>query len=169
MKIGYGKTFEKQSILKSFKGYCFVGTQLFVFVLCLPTILLVLFSKTKVFCVQFCFNNLISQNTQVYLHLERHLLLQLYPPSVCLTAIFQSHHTCVCQCGDQFIVNISIFVVIIIVPRIKQNCISAHWFLSIDPLRVPICAVMGESRFFGEYFFYILIYQCFLWSINVGK
>ena len=32
---------------------------------------LILF-KNKVFRVQFYFNNLISQNTQVYLHLERH-------------------------------------------------------------------------------------------------
>jgi len=155
-----------KSILKSSKGYCFVGTQLYIFVFCLPTINWSYSLKPRFSVCNFILTISYHKNTQVYLHLERHKLLQFYPPSVCLTAILQTHHMCVCQSGDQFHVSISIFVVIIIVQCMKKLHFCTLVPLKLNPSQSPNLCCYGEWRSFWVTPFLYLYLRMFVWSLN---
>jgi len=85
----------------------------------------------------------------------------------CLSyALFQNHLTCVCQCGDQFIVHFNLCCDHHCTTY-KTKLLLAHWFFSIDPLRVPF-VLLWESGEYGGIFFVYSYIPMFFWSLDVG-
>lgn len=130
------------------------------------TILLVLFFKTKIFCVPFCFfkQSHITKHTSVTSPRKTLITTTLSTKCLSYCNISKPSHMCtpmwrpVCS----FVVSISIFVVIIIsVLRIKKTKKSAHWFSLKLAYQSPDLGCYGEAEILRFLFFTLLKFAIF--------
>lgn len=110
--------------------------------------------KLRFFRVQFCFKQShITKHTSVSSPRKTIITTTLSTKCLSYCNISKPSHIRVCQCGDQFLVSISIFVVIIIVQHKKNSAFLHIGFSQLTLFESTSVLLWGSGNFSKGIFF----------------